>query len=254
MSDLLSNKELLQKAISILAPVEGPEPVKLLFVPPHVTEGNRHQFVQTYSHIYGLKYEVVVVVEDVDRVLEKRISMPNFETFESIFGPVKAHDSVRNEFADEDDDLYVDNGGVHSNMAISHQLPFLQAALGDFQVVSVQLYDQERPSIIKELAYVIEEILGERSALIVLCCDLASDRKSDLARLQEYVANSDMSNIFNVLNSGVIPMKGHGPFITGILVIESWNLSVQFNPVDNHDGSQSLISGKASMQMRTQTA
>lgn len=253
MSDTLSNKELLQKAISLLAPVDGPEPVKLLFVPPHVTEENRHQFIKAYSAIYGLKYEVVVVVEDVDKVLEKRISMPDFDQFESVFGPVKAHDSIRNEFADEDDDLYVDNGGVHSNMAIHHQLPYLQAALADFQVFSVQMYEQERPSIIKELAYVIEEILGERSALVVFCCDLASNRSDDWTRLKDYIAHSDTSNIFNVLNSGVIPMKGHGPFITGMLVSTSWNLGLQFDTADRLDGSQSLVCGRASMQLRTQT-
>jgi len=254
MSDILTSKELLQKAIALLAPVDGPEPVKLLFVPPHVTEENRHQFIRAYSAIYGLKYEVVVVVEDVDKLLEKRISMPDFDSFESIFGPVKAHDSIRNEFADEDDDLYVDNGGVHSNLAISHQLPFLQAALPDFQVISVQIYEQERPSIIKELAYVIEEILGERSALVVFCCDLPSNRLDDLARLNDYIAHSDISNVFNVLNSGVIPMKGHGPFITGILVSQSWSLGIQFDTVDTQDGAQSLVCGKASLQLRTQSA
>ena len=85
MSDILTSKELLQKAIALLAPVDGPEPVKLLFLPPHVTEENRHQFIRAYSAIYGLKYEVVVVVEDVDKLLEKRISMPDFDSFESIY-------------------------------------------------------------------------------------------------------------------------------------------------------------------------
>ncbi len=254
MLHTLKNPEALRKAFSLTAPVDGPVPVKLLFVPPHLTESNRDQFIRAYSSIYGLKFEVVVVVEDVAKVLEKRISMPDFEEILSVFGPVGMHDGVRNEFADEDDDLYVDNGGVHNNMAIFHQLPFLQASIDEFQVVSVQIHDNERPSIIKELAYVIEEILGERAALIVFCCDLDASEQEAFQRLMEYVDNQDTSNLFNSLNSGAIPMKGRCPFITGMLVAKSWNLGISFETLPAEAGGNSLVCGTASFALRTANA
>lgn len=254
MLHTLKNVEELRKAISLSAPTTGPDPVKLLFVPPYLTEANREQFVRTYAQVHGLKFEVVVVVEDVEKVLEKRISMPDFDEILSVFGPVGMHDGVRNEFADEDDDLYVDNGGVHDNMAIFHQLPFLQAAIEDFQVVSVQLHENERPSIIKELAYVIEEILGERAALIVFCCELEASEQEAYQRLMEYVDNQDTSNLFNSLNSGAIPMKGRCPFITGMLLSKSWNLGVSFEQQPIEEVGKSLVCGTASWALKTASA
>jgi len=251
MIHTLKNPEDLRKAISAVAPTTKPDPVKVLFVPPHLTDANKSQFIEVYSVLVGLKFEAVVIIEDTPRLLEKRISMPDLDEFLSVFGPVAAHDGIRNEFADEDDDLYVDNGGVHDNMAIFHQLPFLQAVLDDFQVVSVQLYEQERPSIIKELAYVIEEILGERSALVVVCCELDADSTDVFNRLNNYIAFKDISNIFNTLNSGDVPMKGHCPFIAGVIVCWDWDLGIQFLDEASFKPGQSLVTGSAKLQLKT---
>jgi len=203
-------------------------PVKLMFITPFVDDQQLDTFIRSYARLVGLQYDIVVIVEEVDKVLEKKISMPSMETFTSVYGQVPAHDGVRNEFADEDDDLYIDDGGVHEHMAIYDHLPFLQCAIGSFSVVSVQINKEERPSIIKELAYVIEEILGERSALVVFCCALVDKDRSSLPQLKRYIDEHDISNLFNMLNSGEIPMAGHGPFITGVLVSEAWNLEIQF--------------------------
>jgi AmmeMemoRadiSam system protein B len=220
-------------------------PVKLMFVPPHVDDQRWETFIQAYARLVGLQFEIVVIVEEVDQPLDKKISMPSMEVFNAHFGPVPAHDGVRNEFADEDDDLYVDDAGVHEHMALYDQLPFLQSALGSFSVVSVQLYKEERPSIIKELAYVIEEILGERSALVIFCCELLEQDRSSLPELKAFIHQHDVSNLFNILNSGQIPMTGHGPFIAGVLVSQAWNLELQF--IENtHAGA--LVAAHAVMR------
>lgn len=251
MLHTLESRDLLEKALSLTAPATKPDSVKLLFAPPRYTKENREQMIRTYASLVGLRFEAVFVVEEVDKPLEKRISMPDLDEFNCVYGPVSAHDALRNEFADEDDDLYVDNGGVHGNMAVFHQLPFLMAALGDFSVVSVQIYKHERPGIIKELAYVIEEILGERSALVVLCCDLAPEHVEGYKRVMEYVEREDTSNLFNVLNSGAVPMEGHGPFLTGMLVCKAWGLVPRFDDLDaaTSEGA-SLVAGTASFQLR----
>lgn len=239
----------LREALHDLAP-ESPNPVKLMFLPPMPDAANWGQFLRSYAQLVGLHYEAVFVVEESPVELEKKISMASASEFEYAYGSISAHDGLRNEFADEDDDLYVDDGGVHEAMSLQVQLPFLRAALDDFSVVSVQINRYERTGIIKELAYVIEEILGERNALVVFCCDLPAG--SDYQRLQGYISEGDLSNMFNSLNAGTISMAGHSAFLTGMLVCREWGLELVFDGEETMPG-ESMTAGRAYLKGRTDT-
>ncbi|MDX1671881.1 MAG: AmmeMemoRadiSam system protein B [Balneolaceae bacterium] len=212
--------------------------IRLLFAPIRIDEENFDIACNIYSRIDPGGFNTAVVVEAYDEVLEKKLPMPSNRFFKTPLGEVPVNDFMRNEFCDEEDDFFIHDEGYSKQMSLFQQLMFLQTVKEDFSALSIQIADREQP-IVKELAYVLEEVLASRSALLIFCCELANSRKKEFERIRKMVKKKNHSGLLNYLNSGESHIEGTTSFIAGVLVANTWELNLNFlnGEYDRYNGS-----------------
>jgi AmmeMemoRadiSam system protein B len=237
------SRESVQNCIQGSIKADKFENIRIIFSPTKIHEGNFNQACQVYGAIYGDAFDNVIIIEDSDEFLKKRLPMSSHDYYETPFGTVQVNDKARNELCDEEDDFFVDDVGFHSEMSLFHQLMMLQCALGDFKVVSVQISKDERPAILRELAAVVSELHDLRNTLIVFCCDLESNQIEEFKRLQEAIETADRSNLLNAAFSEEATITGRAAFIAGVLVAHKWDLGIEF--IRTGSESDSLLAGIA---------
>lgn len=201
--------------------------VRMLFVPNNIGEHNFGELCATYKTVANQTFDTVVVIESYTGNLQKKLAMPSNKVFETRFGEVQVNDFLRNEFCDEEDDFFIADEGYSKEMSLYTQLPVLQACFSDFEVVSLQIGDYD-PAIIRELAYTLDELLLNRNALIVYCCDVPASSPEELEKLRSLVVNNKESGLMHYLNSNEKTVKGARAFMSGILVARSWGYDVEF--------------------------
>lgn len=221
--------------------------IRLLFSPQEITEDNFERACDIYARIDMSNYDTVVVVESYNEKLDKKLPMASNSYFETPLGKVKVNDYMRNEFCDEDDDFFIHDEAFNKEISLFHQLMFLQTLSDDFEALSVQIADPD-PAIVKEIGYVLEEVLASRSALLIFCCDLDNDRKKEFKKVIEMVEAKNESGLMNYLNSGESHIKGTTAFIAGIIVANKWGLDLYFLRGKYDDYKGSLLTGYADRQ------
>jgi AmmeMemoRadiSam system protein B len=220
--------------------------VKALFVPVSINSTNLEQTSYLYKAIQKLPFETFVIVETYDKAeMSRKLPMPSADYFVTPFGSVPANDALRNDFADEEDDFFIDDSCFNPEMSLYQQLMMLQCTRSKFDVVSIQIADS-RPSIIKELAWVISEILSIKNAMTIFCCDLPDNAKHEFSEIKRYIAQDDMSGLMNFINSGSAHMRGGGAFQAGVMVAKAWEMQVQFLSEDQARFGGNLLAGFAS--------
>jgi AmmeMemoRadiSam system protein B len=218
--------------------------VRLLFSPKTITEDNFDRACDVYSRVDLSGYETVVVVESHDETLDKKLPMVSKSQFETPLGQVPVNDYMRNEFCDEDDDFYIYDEAFDKDISLFQQLMFLQVISDDFSAVSVQIADTD-PAIVKELGYVLEEVLASRSAIIVFCCELDNAFKQEFQKVQQMVNENNQSGLLNYLNSGESHIDGTTSFIAGVLVAQKWGLELNFLESEYSEYRGSLLTAYA---------
>ncbi|TVQ65627.1 MAG: AmmeMemoRadiSam system protein B [Balneolaceae bacterium] len=248
MKTALYSRETLQSKIGRYgdASAENNLNVRLLFAPRKLNEQTVDEFCSVYSKISGESFETVVIVESHFGETKRKLPMPSFKSVETPFGEVMVNDKLRNEFADEDDDFFIDDDAFDENVSIHDQLMLLQSVLDDFSILSIQITDSNS-FIVKELAYALEEVLLSRNMLIVFCCDLKSEHTDELRSVLEYIENDNFSALLNYLNSGRSSVEGVGTFITGLIVAQKWGLTLDFEVLNGKNVSNALT-GYAHLQ------
>jgi len=226
---------------------EQNENIRLLFAPLEINDDNFDRACEIYSRLDMSNYDTVVVVESYDEKLDKKLPMASNTFFETPFGKVRVDDYMRNEFCDEDDDFFIHDEAFDKEISLFQQLMFLQALSDDFSALSVQIADTD-PAIVKELAYVLEEVLASRNALIVFCCELDNERKDEFEKVLDILEADNQSGLMNYLNSGESHIKGTTSFIAGIIVAQKWGLDLNFLKGEYEDYSGSLLTGYADRQ------
>ena len=220
-----------------------PLAVKILFVPDQAT-GSDEQIQQIYKSIDGVTFDTVVFVESRIMDITKKIPMPSVAEFDTGADSFIVNDALRNEFCDEDDDFFIDDSAHGKDMQIYRHLPLLKSAIGDFKVVSVPICDDD-PAIVRELDYVLSEIMGGRNILLVVACSMPSNH-ANVQQLYDLVNSGDISNLMNRVNSGECDMSGSAAFMGGILIAKSWELSVKF--LSANSDNDSAIAGCAVLE------
>ncbi len=223
---------------------EQNERIRLLFAPKRINEENFERTCDIYSRVDMSNFDTVVIVESYDEKLDKKLPMASNSFFETPLGKVPVNDYMRNEFCDEDDDFFIHDEAFDKDISLFQQLMVLQTLSDDFSVVSVQIADID-PAIVKELAYVLEEVLAPRNALIVFCCELDNSRKKEFERVREMVKNNNQSGLMNYLNSGESHIDGTTSFIAGVLVTNKWGLKLNFLDSEQENYSGSLLTAFA---------
>lgn len=209
---------------------EGLKSIKLLFVPTHIDPKNPEELTSIYKNVCTSNYDTVVVVESYKGELDKKLSIPSNHSFTTPFGEVNVNDKLRNELCDEEDDFYIDDGGMSDEMSLYTQLMMLQVCQDEFDVVSIQIGDYD-PAIVKELAFALDELFRSRNALLVFCCDIPNSDTAELQKLKGLIDSNNESGLHHYLNSNDKKVKGARAFMTGILVSKYWDLNIWFTPV-----------------------
>lgn len=243
MFDITSiSRDKIEAGLERVTPEKTENQTRILFTPQKVTEENFDSVCRSYSQIRAVDFHTVVVVESMPGEAEKKLAMPSFKTIETQFGEINANVRLRNDFADEDDDFFINDDAFDESVSLFQQLPFLQCVLKDFSVLHIQITD-ERPPIIKELAAALQEILPSRSALLVVCCDLSDQQ--EVNQIQSLLDEGNISGFLNRLNRGDTKIDGIGALASGLLVSNKWGLSVNF---DSDSESGTVQSGYAVIQ------
>lgn len=223
------------------------EHIRLLFAPQIINDDNFDRACDIYSRLDMANYDTVVVVESYDKKLDKKLPMASNSFFETSLGKVPVDDYMRNEFCDEDDDFFIHDEGFDKNISLFQQLMFLQTLSDDFKALSVQIADPD-PAIVKEIGYVLEEVLASRRALLIFGCELDNERKKEFEKVAEMVENKNESGLMNYLNSGESYIKGTTSFIAGVIVANKWELDLHFLRGKYEDYTGSLLTGYADRQ------
>ncbi|MGD8426350.1 MAG: AmmeMemoRadiSam system protein B [Balneolaceae bacterium] len=223
------------------------ELIRVLFAPQRIDDDNFDRVCDIYSRLDMSNYDTVVVIESYDEKLDKKLPMCSNSYFETPLGKVPVNDYMRNEFCDEDDDFFIHDAAFGEDISLFQQLMFLQTLSDDFSALSVQIADKD-PAIVKELAYVLEEVLAPRNALLIFCCELDNDRKKEFEKIRLMIENDNQSGLLNYLNSGESHIKGTTAFIAGVIVAQKWGLKLNFLRGEYDDYSGSLLTAYADRQ------
>lgn len=221
--------------------------IKVLFSPVSINNANIDQVSNLYKAIQNHPFDTFVILEDTPLELDKKIPMPSADYFDTPMGRVRVNDGLRNDFADEEDDFYIDDSAFNQEMSLFQQLMMLKhMTTNDFDVVSIQISDQ-RPAIIRELSWVMSEILSIKNACVIACCELMGDKMEDFAGIQQLVYDDNVSGLFNFVNSDSLKMNGKGAFLAGVLTARAWELDIRFLNWDHSKYGNNLISGYAGL-------
>ena len=223
---------------------EPNENIRMLLLPERIDENNFDRACDIYSRIDMKNYNTVVVVESHGEQLDKKIPMASNSYFETPLGQVQVDDYMRNEFCDEDDDFFIHDEAFDKDISLFQQLMFLQTLSDDFKALSVQIADTD-PAIIKELAYVLEEVLASRSALLIFCCELDNDKKEEFDKVVEILEEDNRSGMMNYLYSGESHIKGITTFMAALIVARKWDLNLNFLKGEQENYSGSLLTAYA---------
>lgn len=218
--------------------------VGILFAPHAITENNFDSVCDMYSRLDLSRFQTAVIVEVHAKTLDKKLPMPSNREFRTPFGAVPANDYLRNEFCDEEDDFFIHDEAFSKDMSLFQQLMMLQAGGGDtLSALSVQIADKNH-FIVRELAHTLEEVLASRNALLIFCCDLEGGYKQEFERVKKMVNQHAHSNLLNYLNSGESHITGAAAFVTGVLVVASWDMRLNFTTVPDGDGLLTAYAGR----------
>jgi AmmeMemoRadiSam system protein B len=223
---------------------EPNENIRMLLVPERIDEENFDRACDVYSRLEMANYDTVVVVESYEEKLDKKLPMASNSFYKTSLGQVQVDDYLRNELCDEDDDFFIHDEAFGQDISLFQQLMFLQVLSDNFEALSVQIADKD-PAIIKELAYVLEEVLASRNSLLIFCCELDNDRQQEFEKVLEILEADNKSGLMNYLNSGESHIKGTTAFIAGIIVAEKWDLNLQFLKGEKANYSGSLLTAYA---------
>ncbi len=229
-SDQLTEKELTMKTTSIRKPIAAgtlypsdpadlkkqvtdilnsagnslPGSPKILVVPQGSYTDCRDLYASAYASVKGKQVETVVLAAYSETEFFNFISVFSGDEYHTPLGALKIDYLMRDEFADEDDDIYVsDKGHFSKDSFIELQLPFLQTALEPgFKILPVVIGNQTR-EFCDELSNAMGEILSSRNVLIVLCADMISDPSASpetlsglIAELEEKIRSRQTDSFF----------------------------------------------------------
>lgn len=238
------SREQITEALQQSASYKEENDIKIIFVPRTITDENFRQASEVYGSINNERYDTVVLLNDSEMILDHPICMTGRKKFVTPFGAIEANDDLRNEFADEEDDFFINNDGYEDRVGLKDHLMMLQCAISEsFNVVNIELSKDERPSIIRELAFVLQEVLGLRNALVVVCVDLHPSQTESFEKLNHLMTHWEKSNFLNTLLQEETQLIGKSGFMAGVLVAKAWDLWTDFVRPFKGSDKESMVAG-----------
>ncbi len=175
-----------------------------------------------FKTIAGKAYDTVVIVSSSHTGPFKRMTICNLDSYRTPLGDVPINEKVCHELCDEDDDIYLDDQGHFHNKGIDVQLPFLQTALDNFDIVPIVM-GEESPEFCRELGAAIGEIMFNRRTLVVASVDVVSSTREELEKFQQLFESNNTRDLIPMLNRQDMTLQGRGPLIVAMLAAQHRN-------------------------------
>jgi AmmeMemoRadiSam system protein B/AmmeMemoRadiSam system protein A len=183
-----------------------------------------------YKILEGETYSTVIVISPSHAVAFNGVSAFSGKAYSTPFGEVPIDEKLTDEIASHSDLIKVSNtghevGGFRSEHALEVQLPFLQTALGKFELVALMMGEQ-RYEVCEVLGNAMGQALaGRDDVLIVASTDLSHFHTSDRAKKMDSVVIDDVKSLnykglADDLESRKTEACGGGPIIAAMIASE----------------------------------
>ncbi len=211
--------ELIDRLLAGVTPESVPGTIRLILSPTAGYVFSHPTAAHAYKLIAGHKYDTVVVIAPSENQRFSRLSIYNGRAYGTPLGDLPIDDTIRQELADEDDDLYVsDLGHVGIEQSLEVQLPFLQRQLGTFKLVPIVMGEQT-PEFDRELGHALAEVLSGRNALIVATSDFSPfDLDGEIRpAIVKAIESLDSTALLEAARRVQGGMRAAGPIAAGLI-------------------------------------
>jgi AmmeMemoRadiSam system protein B len=165
-----------------------------------------------YRQVQGADYDVVAIVSPQHRMPLGRFAVTRAAAYQTPLGLAKVDSELVDALDERVQINRVGNDGEHS---LEIQLPFLQVALGDFQLLPVMIGESSFAAG-EELGRALGEVLKDRKVLLVASTDLHHiDNYEEVVRRDKVVvdaiASFDLARIKEALSAPDCSVCGRIP-------------------------------------------
>lgn len=177
-----------------------------------------------YKQVQGQAFDAVIVVGPSHRIPFHGVSAYNRGGYETPLGVVPVDDRLADQIMAESRVVSATPHVHREEHSIEIQLPFLQAALGNFSFVPLLMGSQDRRTC-EELAQAIASAVGEKNVLLVGSSDLSHFHSYDQAVKMDAVALSYLDKMehdafLKDLENRVFEACGGGPAAVAMMAAE----------------------------------
>lgn len=147
-----------------------------------------------YKAIKNKKYKNVIILSPSHREYFQGVSIYSGDAYKTPFGNIPINLKMRDKIINDKNIIFSGKEGHGVEHALEVQLPFLQVAIGDFELIPLVIGDQS-----KDLMYELGEILSginDEETLIVASSDLSHFYSKSYAN----VLDSRVANRINEFN------------------------------------------------------
>ncbi|HOG12982.1 MAG: AmmeMemoRadiSam system protein B [Smithellaceae bacterium] len=207
-----------------------------------------------YNLVRGKKYDGVVLIGPSHRVAFPGVSVWGSGAFETPLGLVPVHEALVREISRFDKNI-IDFPAAHAQEhSLEIQLPFLQAALGDFSFVPLVMGDQSA-AVCRRLAEAVVRAGENRRLLLVASSDLSHFHEDEQARALDGVAtrrlrDNDAEGLLEKLAHDQTEACGGGPMAAVMMAAKrlgaSHSLLLKYAHSGNVTGDNTSVVGYAS--------
>ena len=183
-----------------------------------------------YKILEGEEYETVIVISPSHTAYFRGVAAFDGRAYSTPLGEIPINRKLSERLASECDVIELSAQGHYkgpgrSEHALEVQLPFLQLALGKFDLVALVMGDQDMPTCAR-LGETLANVIGKNDKiLIVASSDLSHFHSSTAALKLDSVARKDIEaldyrSLVEDLASGKTEACGGGPVIAAMIAAE----------------------------------
>jgi len=205
------------------ATVEAPKGRIRAIIVPHA--GHRYSgqvAAYAYSRLQGMVVKRVVMIGPCHRFGFKGASVNLQKGYQTPLGIVPVDQACAKELIDAGHHINWIPQAHAREHSLEIQLPFLQIALGEFQIVPILMGAQDLKTCTDLAQVLVQTIKNRDHTLILASTDLSHFHTYDQAkaldeRFIKYVLDFDPEGLAHALSDGVVEACGGGPVITTLL-------------------------------------
>lgn len=181
-----------------------------------------------YKTLQSHEFNTVVIISPSHRDYFNGVSIYPGDGYRTPLGDISINKTLREKIVSESDIIFESISGHGSEHALEVQLPFLQVALSNFEIIPLVIGDQRRENIL-ELGTVLSNIIDDK-ILIVASSDLShyySKTKAEMidSRVIQSINEFDYNELQSDLENKRCEACGGGGIVALLKALKTKNYS-----------------------------